>query len=471
MKSEQYIISELITYFEGLFKSYPELKLTASANLNFTFISNSPQDYRKFEFDILIHKNGHPYIIVEHKTEKFLANKNESKLISLAVEALNVTKADYYIFTDGSRFKLINGRKFNEYSEIQKNRIKNLFEDKSTIDDINTNIDVLIRLLKEGFKKIGISEKLLDFNLENAFFYDMDNSRYYFRGDPNDLNGIENQFFRKLLPDFNDNIVFRYTTLSTLEGSLKNNTFRMNGIVGMNDPTEVDYVDARVFGHRKPIDEWNPDEIKTINNVFITSCTTRENEDNLTMWRLYGDDSKGVSFKIEVKDDCFNNNMILARVSYGEKGVHKQLDLIKSLIYEFYDETSAKFEYKTYETWKHFFKPFEYEIEKEVRLLYIKNDTIKPLKNDWIVTNNDKIFNPVVDFKLNAEDFPLTITEIILGPNTPEKNVNVAQLKEYIRHLSDRKKKDKKGNDTKVYEYLISRLDVKLSEINNYRKS
>jgi hypothetical protein len=462
--NEQQIQRELKEYFENLFNVFPQLKLTVDLNMTFTFISNRAEDYRKLEFDLLVHKNGRPFIIVEIKSRTFVEEIKDNTLISIAAPALKLTNASFYLFTDGNQFKLIDGTEFFNFSKIPKEGISDLFKRAPEFVEITKNKQYLFDTLKNGFIEIGLGDKWEsvygNFKPEDVFDFDENNSVYYFKGNPFDLDGLENIFFQSLLPEFTETTIFRYTTVSSLESMLKFNTFRMSGIVGMNDPTEVDYVDYLVYGWRQPLDEWTPEKVEEINSVFITSCSEKEKEDDLTLWRLYGDDSKGVSLKLKVNNDCIKQNMIVAKVSYGEKdGTHKQIDLIKKLAVEFNQFTSARFEFKTYHIWKHFFKPYQYEVEKEVRLLYIKNDDIKPIKEDWVITFGDKIFNPIVDFKLNAKGFPLEIQEIILGPNTPEKNVNKAQLAEYIRQL--RLKPD----------YLISDLIVKISSINNYRKA
>lgn len=462
--NEQQIQRELKEYFEGLFKDFPLLKLTVDMNMTFTFISNRAEDYRRLEFDLMIHKNGRPFVIVEIKSDTFLKEIKENTLISIAAPALNFTNASYYLFTDGSNFKLIDATEYFKFSEISKDSITEIFKKAPELVEITRNKEYLFDTIKNGFEELGLYEEwsVLYGNAKPEDIIDFDDktSTYSFKGNPSDLDSFENRFFRSLLPKFNETTICRYTTVATLESMLKFNTYRMSGIVGMNDPTEIDYVDYLVYGWRKPLDEWSGNEVEEINKVFISSCSLFDKYDDLTLWRLYGDDSKGVCLKLQVNNDCIQHNMIVASVSYGEKdGTHKQVELMKKLTVDFFNMKSARFAFKMYHIWKHFFKPYQYEVEKEVRLLYIKNEAIRPLKEDWVVTYGDKIFNPVVDFKLNIKGFPLNVKEITLGPNTPEKNVNKAQLSEYIRQLNSKT------------DYNISDLTVKISKINNYRKA
>lgn len=462
--NEQQIQRELKQYFEILFKEFPVLKLSVDMNMSFTFISNRAEDYRRLEFDLMIHRNGRPFIIIEIKSASFLKEIKANTFISIAAPALNFTNASFYLFTDGENFNLIDGTEFFKFSEISKDSLGELFKKAPELIAISTNKQFLFDTIRNGFEELGLYEEWSSFfdnsQPEDVIDFDDKTATYLFKGNPFDLESFENKFFRCLLPKFSDSTIYRYTTVSSLESMLKYNTYRMSGIVGMNDPTEIDYVDYLVYGWRKPLDEWSTTEVEEINKVFISSCSSLEKEDDLTLWRLYGDDSKGVSLKLEVHNDSIKHNMIVASVSYGEKdGSHKQIELMKKLTVDFFNLKSARFEFKTYHIWKHFFKPFQYEVEKEVRLLYIKNEDIKPIKEEWVVTYGDKIFNPVVDFKLNAVGFPVMVKEITLGPNTPEKNVNKAQITEYIRQL------------TLKPDYNISDLIVKISSINNYRKA
>lgn len=474
--NENEVRFELLTYFDSIFKRFPQLNLSVVMEMNFSFISNRPEEYKTFTFDIIVQKNERPFIIIEIKSKSFLEEVANNTLISIASPGLEITTAKYFIFTDGLVFKLVDSSKAYNVEQIDKDRISILFSRTPEIESINQNKQYLFEIITNGLFELGINEKWYSLfsgrTPDDIIEYDNGNDIYTFKGDPNNFDSFENRFFQSLLPEYTDKTIFRYTTVSSVESMLRYNTFRMNGIVGMNDTTEIDYVDFLVFNGRRPLDEWLPHEVEEVNKVFVTSCSSIEKEDDLTLWRLYGDDSKGISLKLSVEHTNIKNNMIVAKVSYGKKDrSHPQIDLIKKLAVEFKQVRSARFEFKTYHIWKHFFKPYQYEVEQEVRLLYILNEESKPKNYDWVVTYGDRIFNPFVDFNLNSPDFPLKLQEIILGPNTPSKNVNKAQLEEYIRQLNLKNSSDKEGRVLDKSEYSISDLFVKISSIDNYRKS
>lgn len=85
-----------------------------------------------------------------------------------------------------------------------------------------------------------------------------------------------------------------------------------------------------------------------------------------------------------------------------------------------------------------FFKANDYAIEEEVRLLIIDNDTLDKLKTDWVLTDTHSIINPIIDFRINSNSFPIQLRTILLGPKCPEQETNYVQIEEMIR----RKKKE-----------------------------
>ncbi len=80
--------------------------------------------------------------------------------------------------------------------------------------------------------------------------------------------------------------------------------------------------------------------------------------------------------------------------------------------------------------WRHFFKPHDYDYEKEIRLLYIHQKTDREKK--WIIGEPYSIVNPMVIFDLSKNEFPLKITEVMLGPKRLERDLNKSQLEQLI---------------------------------------
>lgn len=70
-------------------------------------------------------------------------------------------------------------------------------------------------------------------------------------------------------------------------------------------------------------------------------------------------------------------------------------------------------------------------------------------KRKWVVTNDNSILNPVYDIGLFEK--PISMKRIILGPKSPEKEINKKQLEVMMKE---------KG---------INGIDVCISKIKNYR--
>ena len=146
------------------------------------------------------------------------------------------------------------------------------------------------------------------------------------------------------------------------------------------------------------------------------------------------------------------NGFYLYCVSYAyPENKHSLLDLISEL--RKIRVLKYAFELKTWHIWMHFFKPMHYSDEREVRLLYFKKDSDE-LK--WIKTGDSQILAPVIEFaiKKGENEFPLVLSEIILGPKFPEAATNVVQIK----YFKDLQKIEEDGG-----------CPVKLSKIKGYR--
>jgi hypothetical protein len=237
----------------------------------------------------------------------------------------------------------------------------------------------------------------------------------------------------------------------------------MNGLVGMNDKSEVNYVETYLNGVEKPLIKEHHNTIIAINNKYITSCSKVARKDDLTLWRLYSDDATGVCLVFDVKRNNLNNHVLLQKVKYAnEEGKHKELDFLKQIKEDVESITGYKFEFRKIGYWKHFFKPYHYSIEEEVRLLIIDDNSLIKIKSDLVLTFSHSIINPIIDFRLNSKSFPIQLKEILLGPKCPEQETNLVQIQEMIR----RKKRE---IVEKSFDSNLTNLKVELSKIKHYR--
>jgi hypothetical protein len=224
--------------------------------------------------------------------------------------------------------------------------------------------------------------------------------------------------------------------------------------IAMNDRGEIDYVDKYIGVYYTPLNSLTLAEMKELNNNFISSCTNIQKKDDLTMYRLYGEDSKGVCLVFDFHPQWQKNNMQMRKISYGEaRNRHAVLDFLKLFISTLSSAYGIRFRFKYLDIWKHFFKSSDYALEEEVRLLYIDEGYNPPDGSGWVKSNPDNIISRYVTFKFSNTDFPLTLSAIVLGPNCPDAQLNRRQLEVFL---------DANG---------ITGVMVENSTIESYRKS
>ena len=239
--------------------------------------------------------------------------------------------------------------------------------------------------------------------------------------------------------------IYKYTALESAFLTINHKQFLMRGIVGMNDTTEVDYLESYLFkisieDHKK---HWK--RIEDLNQKFIMSCTALK--DDLTMWRLYGDDFKGASFEMEVLKP--NSKYIIKHVHYARRnGEDIILEMLKKIYNEILNRWGLKLIFKKIDIWKHFFKPYEYAVEKEIRILYTGDETDEKL---WNLTYTHQILNPFIFVKMD-EFLPFKIKKIYLGRKSNSFTTNEYQFQQLIRERG-----------------LHKDIDVHISGIENYR--
>ena len=220
------------------------------------------------------------------------------------------------------------------------------------------------------------------------------------------------------------NHVCRYTSLNSLFLTMKDGNHVMCSITCMNDKGEMSYADKYV-GYGAFANSTNA--IKEDNDCFILSCCSQDMIDNLTMWRLYGNDGKGVCLEYDVDWSKIDDKaFFLAPVSYGvSMGNHPALDFIRSIRH--WRLNGWSFDFKRWYIWKHFFKSYLFREEQEVRLLYIWRDESQD-KVEWIMDSTNNIVSRLCKFSIKGGRLPMILSKAIIGPKCPEQGSNVDQF-------------------------------------------
>lgn len=214
--------------------------------------------------------------------------------------------------------------------------------------------------------------------------------------------------------------IAKYTTLDTLVAVLQSGKIRMNSIVSMNDKTETGFWEEYIRNYEEDFDE-ECDKYLFADKEFITSFTTRI--DDLDMWRLYGDNARGVCMVFERinkdSDELFNISYIAEKSDVLEK-IAKLQNALK--------DNSIRFRMNLLKKYQHFLKLSDYSSESECRLMVNSEKT-----DGWFINRDNGILTPYIEKKLVREVeedniYPFRLSGIILGPASREQTANMMQV-------------------------------------------
>lgn len=305
-----------------------------------------------------------------------------------------------------------------------------------SINDFIKRLDVLLgtgysstikwRDIKNDVKE-QIPKKLHGSPLE-AFFDRTDLDEEDLQVEKDDItlgDKIENELFQTLLHKATFDTLCRYTSLGSIVRTLNDKKQSMCSLVCMNDPSECSYA------YEKLGIPMESDPVSLGNDFYIMSLVDKFKYNDLTMYRLYGDNAEGVCIKYTVDQPMIDNpanGFILAPVSYGSKSSHPELSFLKKLMSSNIQKRSIKFLH--FSVWSHFFKPYEYEVEKEIRLLIHKPMSTATTDRKWLHDSASNVVAPILLFDVTelGNNFPLIINKILIGPKSTSKEFNVRQL-------------------------------------------
>lgn len=401
------------------------------------YFSNSQWSYEKDKHnnypDLVIYKFGRVFAFVEVKGMGYLASRsNYGLLLKQSKEKLPKDLSESnFILTDGESFL------FEGFNDLEEAKGRKKIKGKEVLMSFNLFISFLLGEEPLRYKRLRDYEFLHLFweRVQSCSEMHPDLRKWWEELDKNDSfeeNGmsvrfssveIENQFFLSLLGMVKDDELCRYTKLDSLFILLRDKKQNMLSLVCMNDKGELSYVDKKVSLPYTPI----PDEP---NNCFILSLLPASHHDELTFWRLYGDDASGTCLTYEVKPEVNTKafpGFYLAKVSYERDGCHPELEFINDLVNKL-SYHGKVFTFWNWHIWKHFFKSKHFNIEDEVRLLFIAEKGQKP-ESMWVKNESNMIVSKMVLIPLSPWakrskiKFPLRLSSIMIGPKITEPDV------------------------------------------------
>lgn len=300
-----------------------------------------------------------------------------------------------------------------------KGAIIRLIKDEVFLKDPQRMIENRVKIfLKNNFKDTG------NVLLSN------DDLHYWFNPE------IEDDLFKTLLNTEKakkvNGLLYRYVSQSSFRRIIEDGTITMSSLICMNDETEQDYANDYVKSRKL-----REGYISVDNNsldCYISSLS--ESNDDLMMWNMYGGNAKGAQLVFEV--GAIDSDYTLSNVAYANaKNYILELNYVTKLLRK---SCHGKYlQLRRWNIWQHFFKPYYYNGEHEVRLLY----HLSPKdfnKREWHVSNGGLNF-PIIKYRLfdnwNEDSvnykklprFPLKLSRIVLGPLFPDPTVNAFALK------------------------------------------
>lgn len=304
----------------------------------------------------------------------------------------------------------------------------------------NANVGVSVEDVRntwlEILNEVGLDniDSLKDFINESSFTVKNESS-YYCLDEK-----LEDGLFTSILGPCKEEYLCRFTSLASIFRSCNEKKQSMCCLVCMNDKSEINYAANKTQSTQTTMEENNA--------CYIMSCCSDIKRDDFTMMRLYGDDGRGVCIRYKVDySKLIKDRFILAPISYARDKYqnHPELDFINSIQKKKIKEKQLRL--NRWHIWQHFFKPFEYKDECEIRLLFFDKcidketenhgmNSIPKFRRKWIHESNFGIITPILLFDIgkNENVFPLVINGITIGRKDKEFAINVDQLTMLIRN-------------------------------------
>lgn len=344
-----------------------------------------------------------------------------------------------WIISNGKEFLFLPNNNIPELQYLNEDDALDRILKITTNSSPFVSTHIWTQIIKE-LRKYNLSEECFD-AFSSLKFRDEDfviENRTFYLKPSQEFNLIRSVLLKtSLLQD--SGRICRYISLEGLKRLLIDKSPSMSGLAGMNDHSEI-WTFESLAEHDA---SWKsqyvklPNIIQNANSYFINSFTDCNKYDDLTMWRLYGEEGRGACLTYEYSFDAIdhNANLFLLPVHYVRSissDIMKTLDCLNNNI----NLCSRRFILKNLNVWQHFIKPIEFKDEAEVRLLmhYPKEQENK-CSIRWILNSENKIFQPILIFN-NYKSYPLKLVKITLGPNFPFVDTNIGQVK-YLAGLID----------------------------------
>ena len=421
--------NKVCSYFEQALNS---IKISSLSKLA---MRRNFQGSERTEIDILV-KNDNTYLIAVEIKESLTEIERVKEQLKHKADELFVPLA--IIFSRKEIYYLCN----NDHFSGKWTKINIDFDFEDIVSRLSELLSELLsgfinKLPKDEIQRKEVEDKWLSLLQDCEFDTKEKIKEFLQKGDwsieSDDLyftlsENFEDDFFKILITEYKKDALCRFTSMSSLFRTINEKRQSMCCIVCMNDKSEINYVSNRYASFKNHLK--NDD----YNRYYILSCCDVDRTDDLTMLRLYADDAKGVciEYSIDNEKESYSSDFYLGCVSYSNmQDYNPKLFLLDQLLTTPVGGKYLKLNHLN--IWQHFFKPYEFRDEQEVRLLLFDNPNTtrhNDFEKKWILNNEYGIVSPIVVFDLGK--FPLIIKGITLGPKNHEAEINVKQIQYLI---------------------------------------
>lgn len=365
-------------------------KIDEIENITRTHVSKI--NYKRAYYDIKVgtSKDNRKSIIILYKGKEFLT-------IEISLEKTKTLK--FSLTNDGAPWFL---------TTLRHSSITLSLEDP--IKEIKKEIKKNLPL--SDTRKISKIQKELDDNhidYENVFF-DSYRGKYVITGQ---LHAFESLKTPHQINE--DCLYYKYMSLEAYLCMLEKGTYRMNSIVSMNDTSESFLLNNFVCQHKLSEEDRYKAVIENKNILISSFCS---DFDNPEMWRLYGDNGKGVCIVFRITNPNLQPIVYVGEDDRDKFFAHKNViaELRKQKIDAYFEDIENK---------KCFVKSNQFKYENEVRITLHCDD------NDVKMTHYGNLISVYKDFSIKGDEFNrlgVTAQQLVIGANLPNSDVNYPLL-------------------------------------------
>lgn len=209
-------------------------------------------------------------------------------------------------------------------------------------------------------------------------------NKIHFNIPPENKNLIRSPYFYK------EPTVVHFSNIFALNSILQEQNIRLYNLNNLNDPREFTFA-SKIFNLEKVVIEDSKDNLFLIS--FCKSEILKNQTDEFNMWRLYGQNGKGLAIEFSIANDPKNwRDFHISQIVYGADQRQKFVKLL-----DFINQLNKSTPYIDVDLGKlyAFHKSKLFAIEKEVRIVFDRRKKRSGMSNRTVSLDGRPIF-PII---------------------------------------------------------------------------